>query len=190
MSQTGDNIAVGNPAKSQKRPEDAEPIPPAPDESTHSRTLARLVRGKNIDETSLLATDYLNHFNEVIMLIEMIPSMPECLEDAREWQPKSYSEHFRDSAFADKDLAILAYENAPARFRQPFDNAVSTMDALAIRGLEEISAALDSGNEEMVAHKVETVTGNLRKFVDVASAIIHGTEVTSDQSAVDALFDS
>ena len=47
--------------------------------------IARLVRGKNINETSLLATDYLNHFNEIIMLLDMIPSMPECLEDARGW---------------------------------------------------------------------------------------------------------
>ncbi|HEY5598367.1 MAG TPA: hypothetical protein VIK47_06140, partial [Kiloniellales bacterium] len=62
------------------------------------RTLAMLVRGKNIHEDTLLATDYLNHFNEVIMLIGMIPDMPECLRDAQAWQPKSYEEHFRDSA--------------------------------------------------------------------------------------------
>ena len=26
------------------------------------------VKGSNIDETTLLATDYLNHFNEIVML--------------------------------------------------------------------------------------------------------------------------
>ena len=79
--------------------------------SSHARTLARLVQGKNIHEETLLATDYLNHFNEIIMLLDMIPSMPECLEDAKAWEPKTYVEHFRDSGFADKDLAIFAYDD-------------------------------------------------------------------------------
>ncbi len=163
----------------------AQPVAPS-----HSRTLARLVRGKNINETSLLATDYLNHFNEIIMIIEMIPSMPECLEDAKAWQPKSYANHFQDSAFSDRDLAILAYENAPARFREPFDSAVATMDALVARGLEKIEAALETGNEGLIADTAATSTNNLRKFVDVASAIIHGDEVTVDQSEIDDILSS
>ncbi len=152
---------------------------------SHSRTLARLVRGKNINETSLLATDYLNHFNEIIMVIEMIPSMPECLEDAKDWRPKSYANHFQDSAFSDRDLAVLAYENSPPRFREPFDSAVATMDALVARGLEKIQAALETQNEDLIADTAATATRNLRKFVDVASAIIHGDEVTVDQSEID-----
>ncbi|MEE8500510.1 MAG: hypothetical protein V3S27_08035 [Kiloniellales bacterium] len=35
----------------------------APGRPSHSRTLGRLVQGKNINEETLLATDYLNHFN-------------------------------------------------------------------------------------------------------------------------------
>lgn len=45
--------------------------------------------GSNLDPKTLLATDYLNHFNEIVMLLEMIPDMPDILEDAKEWQPKS-----------------------------------------------------------------------------------------------------
>src|SRR3546814_7715400 len=60
-------------------------------------TYRLLVRGKNINQNTLLATDYLNHFNEIIMLLEMVPSMPECYRDAVEWRPKSYAQHFRDS---------------------------------------------------------------------------------------------
>ncbi len=97
---------------------------PAGGAPSHSRTLARLVKGKNINEETLLATDYLNHFNEIVMLLDMVPTMPECLDDAKAWAPKSYEAHFRDSAFADKDLAILAYLNAPPKFRVPFDITV------------------------------------------------------------------
>jgi aspartate carbamoyltransferase catalytic subunit len=159
----------------------------APAEPSHSRTLARLVRGKNINETSLLATDYLNHFNEIIMLIELIPSMPDCLVEAKAWQPKSYAQHFRDSSFNDKELAILAFENSPPRFREPFDSAVATLDALVIQGLEKIDAAVDSGNEELLADTAANLSHTLRQFVDVASAIINGDEMTVDQAKIDQI---
>lgn len=159
----------------------------APDAPTHSRTLARLVRGKNINEETLLATDYLNHFNEIIMLIEMLPGMPECLEDAREWVPKSYEEHFRDSSFADKDLAILAYLNAPPRFRAPFDATVAQMDALVRDGLAEIESLVAARAAERLEETAGRISRTLQKFVDVASAIIHGDERAMGQDEIDAI---
>ena len=42
---------------------------------------AERLQGTNINTSKLLATDYLNHFNEVIMLIEMVPDMPDIIED-------------------------------------------------------------------------------------------------------------
>ncbi len=53
------------------------------------------------------------------MLIDMVPTMPECIEDARVWAPKSYEQHFQDSVFTDKALAILAYQNAPPQNAPP-----------------------------------------------------------------------
>ena len=44
----------------------------------------------NINRETLLATDYLNHLNEIVMTLEMIPDMPEILEEAREWQRKTH----------------------------------------------------------------------------------------------------
>src|SRR3546814_1723486 len=52
--------------------------PQASRSSGYTGTYRLLVRGKNINQNTLLATDYLNHFNEIIMLLEMLPSMPEC----------------------------------------------------------------------------------------------------------------
>ena len=118
---------------------------PAGGAPTHSRTLARLVKGKNINEETLLATDYLNHFNEIVMLLDMVPTMPECLDDAKAWAPKSYEQHFQDSVFADKDLAILAYQNAPPQFREPFDDTVAAMNALVAEGLTSIEASVATG---------------------------------------------
>ena len=50
----------------------------------------RLLAEANINPVTGLSTDYLNHFNEAVMLLEMIPVMPECGEDLAAWRPLSY----------------------------------------------------------------------------------------------------
>src|SRR5246127_5712002 len=87
------------------------------DEAARAATL----KAANINPRTGLATDYLNHFNEAIMLLEMIPDMPECAEDFLGWQPLSYSEHFTASNFRARDLAIESYQAADAAIRAEFD---------------------------------------------------------------------
>jgi len=157
---------------------------------THPRTLGLLVRGKNINPETLLATDYLNHFNEIIMLLELVPSMPECFDDAMEWAPKSYEVHFRDSAFTDKELAILAYFNAPERFRVPFDVTVARMDELVLEGRERIAEAIANGEAERIESAVNEVSHKLQKLIDLASAIVHGKKRAMDQSEIDDILRS
>ena len=154
---------------------------------SHQGTLSRLVRGKNINETTLLATDYLNHFNEIIMVLELVPDMPDCLEEAQAWSPKSYVDHFKDSSFADKELAILAYENAPPVHRVPFDRVVASMDELVAKGLADIAVATEAGDSDALRFLIETVTGKLRRLIDMASAIIHGSKHTMDQDEIDRI---
>ena len=77
-----------------------------------------------------LATDYLNHFNEAIMLLEMVPDMPECAEDFLTWTPLSYAEHFGASNFKARDLAIEAYEIADPNLRANFDHLTATMTSI------------------------------------------------------------
>ena len=59
----------------------------------------RSLRAANINPRTGLATDYLNHFNEAVMLLEMIPDMPECAEDFLGWQPLSYRRAFHGVQF-------------------------------------------------------------------------------------------
>ena len=153
----------------------------------YSRTLARLVAGKNIEPETLLATDYLNHFNEIVMLLEILPDIPDCLEDVRQWQPKSYQDHFRDSVFADKDLAIFAYENAPARYREPFDDVVRQLNELVAASLVDIEQSVAGGDSVRLAAQCGDTVERLGLLVDKASAIIHGHTDTVDQETVDSL---
>jgi len=94
---------------------------------------AALLKAANINPRTGLATDYLNHFNEAIMLLEMIPDMPECAEDFLEWHPLSYAEHFTASNFKARDLAISAYDTADPKIRTAFDNVTSAMTRMPTR---------------------------------------------------------
>ena len=60
--------------------------------------------GTNVNAKTLLATDYLNTYNEVVMLLEMLPDAPnELVTDLECWRAKSYREHFQSSGFRDRD---------------------------------------------------------------------------------------
>ena len=162
-----------------------------------TKTYMGLVKGTNINEETLLATDYLNHFNEVIMLLEMVPDMPECLEDVKEWQPKTYAEHFLDSAFSDKELAILAYENAAELHRKPFDKTTVEINEKVKTGIAEIEAVQKNNNPDQLRDTIKTITREIQRLMDRSSAIINGDfgkeeleeVITLDQGDIDALFD-
>src|SRR6201984_721555 len=100
------------------RPDRQTPRPTGPE----AEARAAVLRAANINPRTGLATDYLNHFNEAIMLLEMIPDMPDCAEDFLLWHPLSYAEHFTASNFKARDLAISAYESTAPQIRAEFDN--------------------------------------------------------------------
>jgi len=173
------------PQQKTQRPVDADR---PSGEVRFTRTYRHLVKGKNINDKTLLATDYLNHFNEVIMLIGMVASMPECLEDAKAWRPKSYQQHFRDSVFSDKELAIEAYEHAPPEYRDPFDAVIERLNTAVSVGVGEIEIAL-SGNHMVLDALCASVGADLQALVDRASAIINGYAESLDQTEIDELMD-
>ncbi len=149
--------------------------------------LYKRASGTNINPQTLLATDYLNHFNEVIMLLEMIPDMPDMLEDAKEWQPKSYKEHFQDSSVADRELAIEAYDAVPTIYKEPFVQTIVQLNNLVVSALARIERDLDSGNADLMRENATTISRQLQRLVDVAGGIIHGSETGLEQSEIDIL---
>lgn len=160
----------------------------APDEDAGFRAFSAKVEGTNINPQTLLATDYLNHFNEIVMMLEMIPDMPECFEDAQAWQPKSYQDHFRDSQFRDKDLAVEAYDHVPDRFRKPFEDVISQMNALIALTVERVAPLLEAGGDGGELRLIcSGASRGIQKLMDIASAIIHGSESRFDQREIDGL---
>ena len=132
---------------------------------------ATQLRAANINPTTGLATDYLNHFNEAIMLLEMIPDMPECTEDFLGWQPLSYCDHFMASNFKARDLAIEAYGSADAAIRAEFDNITTTMTSV----LTAVGSAMREARQDKTrATLAEQATGWVKPMVALAGGIING----------------
>ena len=157
--------SVSNPARSASQP--------GPNEAR-----AAQLRAANINPRTGLATDYLNHFNEAIMLLEMVPDMPECAEDFLGWEPLSYAEHFTASNFKARDLAIAAYESANADIRAKFDNITSAMTSI----LTAVGAAMREARQDKTrAILAEQATGWVKPLVMQAGGIINGgTEADVD----------
>jgi hypothetical protein len=132
---------------------------------------AAVLRAANINPRTGLATDYLNHFNEAIMLLEMIPDMPECAEDFLTWTPLSYAEHFWASNFKARDLAIEAYELADPKIRTQFDNLASTMTSI----LTAVGSAMREARQDKTrATLAEQATNWVKPLVMLAGGIING----------------
>ncbi|MBV8165429.1 MAG: hypothetical protein JO021_01460 [Alphaproteobacteria bacterium] len=163
----------------------AEPSPPPPEGQPDISAFVARVRGTTICETTLLATDYLNHVNEIIMLIEMIPDMPEMLDEAKAWQPRGYVEHFRESAYPFRELAIELYPHVPARFKTPFETTIRQIDDVIARALRLAEDALAKNNPRMLRDRIGVVLEPMRRLVDVAGGIIHGSEKVLSQDEID-----
>ena len=158
------------------------------DEEAEFNAFRVKVKGTNIDEQTLLATDYLNHFNEIVMLFDMIPDMPELIEDCRAWEPRSYVDHFRQSTFSDRDLAVEAYGKVLTRFRVPFEETIGQINALILTSVERVEADIQAGvDSEQLRHNCTMISRAAQVLMDHASAIIHGSHHTMDQAEIDAM---
>jgi hypothetical protein len=157
------------------------------DSADQFRLWQEKVKDANISNQTLLATDYLNHFNEIVMLIDMVPDMPELLEECKEWAPKSYPNHFRDSTFSDRDLAVEAYNHVPAEFRTPFEDTIEQMNNLVVQSLHRLDDALVLGDPELTKIRAHASSRGLQRLMDVANSIIHGSSRAMAQSEIDQI---
>jgi len=131
---------------------------------------ARLSKA-HINPRTGLASDYLNHFSEAIMLLEMVGNIPECLDEFLLWTPKSYCEHFLASRLSTQDIAIMSYESADPAVRAEFDEITAAMTSI----LTTVAATLRATeHHHMRVELAEQTAGCLKPLVLLASGIING----------------
>lgn len=148
------------------------------------------VAGTLINPDTLLATDYLNHFNEVVMLIGMLPDVPDMLPDCESWQPKSYPEHFRSSGLDYGALAAEAYEHVPADIKDPFELTIEQLRATIPFTVGRCKKCAESNDPEGLQRAAAAGTGVIHKLIEVLGGMIAGGREVVDQGEIDRLLAS
>ena len=165
--------------------------PPA-SEPAHPLDPARLAEA-NINPATGLATDYLNHFNEAIMMLELMATTPDCIDDLMAWRPMSYREHFIASKQKHRDLAVAAYEAAEPKVRRRLDELANVVNAILVSTREALRLNVPASAAAMLA---QDAAAQLKPIFARAGAVINGREVVGEaapagatQAAVDALME-
>ena len=151
---------------------------------------ARLIEA-NINPVTGLATDYLNHFNEAIMMLELIPAMPECVDDLMGWRVMSYCEHFMSTHQKHRDLVLAAYDSANPEARRSLDELTASMDAILTATRNALQLQFSPALAGALAKEA---AAQLKPLVAQAGAVINGLNLSGDvplagvaQAAVDAV---
>jgi hypothetical protein len=126
------------------------------------------------------------------MILEMLPKMPDCIDDLADWRPLSYVEHFAASSFKGRELAIEAYELADPSVRGQLDELADVMNAILGSTIE----AMQHSGATHAAALAEAAVHRIRPLVAQAAGVINGTapgitidaEADAPQAAIDALF--
>ena len=164
---------------------------PAADARSHAAATPAAAARKisTINPVTGLSTDYLNHFTEAVMVLEMAAMMPECLDDLRSWRPKTYREHFVSSRFTDRDAVIAAYETADPAVRDALDDVADTLNDVLLETRDVVLGSLPAPDAEVLAQRA---VAWLKPLIGRAAAVINGAggdASRTTQAAVDALFD-
>lgn len=98
-----------------------------------------------VNPSTGLANDYLNVFNEILLLLEFLPTMPEMTEEALAWQPRTYCEYFEQSSIPGAKHALKAYSSVDPVLRKKFELVLARLtqivvDAQATLTVEQASA--------------------------------------------------
>ena len=135
-----------------------------------------------VNPASGLANDYLNLFNEIVMLVEQLPTMPELFEDIQRWHPITYQEYFRRSILPGRVSAIDAYERLDSRFRQSFEAVVAELDRRATGAVAAVRRQFKGESDPAaLAALCERAGATIREVLDQATMLVnHGELVSGD----------
>lgn len=143
-----------------------------------------------VNPASGLANDYLNLFNEVVMLIEQLPSMPELMQDLLAWRPTSYRDYFGNSPLPGRQSALDVYDQLDVAFRASFDAVVSELDSQAtgivVQIRRHIRAKGDSDPQGLAAiceKGGQSLRDTLDKAVDIVNNGVEGMQKSAQARA-------
>lgn len=131
-----------------------------------------------------LATDFLNQFNELLMMLDALCESDPDWDWVCDWRPASYPEHFARSGFSDVALLLEGYALAEPDVRALLHTLTARLEAAIVATLRQWRS------HGLAASGVSPalLAADMRAGLSQLSALINGANDTADQDAIDALF--
>ena len=147
-----------------------------------------------VNPASGLANDFLNVYNEILMLIELLPTMPELADDIAAWRPASYRAYFMQSPLPGSDQALAVYAGLDPGFRALFEANVEKLAESGVCAVDAISRAVASGADdcgEQIAAVCAQSAAHMRGLLHATELLInhgHLVEGREPQAIANELF--
>lgn len=147
-----------------------------------------------VNPSSGIANDFLNQYNEVLLLVENLPVLlPEMVEDLLAWKRKSYEEYFATSPLPGGDIAIRVYNKLDSAFKSKFEKQVERINKVAEKAIAAI-AERERASEELNAEDIEAfceqISKKLREEIEKAAKLVNyglGMAPETSQALADRL---
>ncbi|VAW22778.1 hypothetical protein MNBD_ALPHA11-937 [hydrothermal vent metagenome] len=140
------------------------------------------LRAANVNPATGLATDFLNLFNEYIMLAELVEDGSMEHDVLSDWLPIDYETHFSRSGFAGAEVVLNAYRALEKNIRQLFENAVNDLISSILVHQEKPDP--DPSLIDAIMGQRDVVAAKISEPITISEVACENT-----QSAIDALFD-
>ena len=150
-------------------------------EPGRARDAGRLAAA-NINSRTGLSTDYLNHFGEAIMLLDLASEAPEYRVELARWRPLTYHQYFAASQLAHRGLSMAAYNQADAAARRQFDAICAAMVSVILGA----RSGLRRDKAPLAATATTDAVKRLKTLFARASAVVNGLEARPDGSSSQA----
>lgn len=147
--------------------------------------IADCLAASNVNLETGFATNYLNHYVEILLLLEMLPDMIECFEDIRRWRPLSYRSHVIISNLPNNDLILMAYDAADEERRQHLAAVAKKADEGLDTLIARAGVAVDKNDYQALKNIAAEAKSLLVPLFDRMSGII-----TSDDLDTTAFVDA
>jgi purine-binding chemotaxis protein CheW len=147
-----------------------------------------------VNPRSGIANDYLNHFNEVFLLIENLPILlPEMLDELMAWKPVTYREYFQRSLLPGSARAIAIYDGLDEDFRNEFETIIKSVNGIALASVQVIGNHRSPTGEidpEQVSEFCENSSRAMRSALNRAADLVNngrGEVVETPQEMVERI---
>jgi hypothetical protein len=117
------------------------------------------------------------------MVLEIAGDMPDCIDALRDWQPKTYAEHFAASHFSNRDVVVRAYRATEPAVRAALD---TTADRLNVTLAATRDGLLRRTNvDALTRYSLGVVRPMLARLTELITGPTHQARA---QAQIDAMF--